>query len=65
MKRKPIDRQTLKKWELLRCDCTLDDIKDGTDLGISTISNAFTSRKATQSTIDKLTLFFNNFQIPA
>ena len=63
MKRKPIDKQTLTRWELLRCDSTLEEMRLKTGLSFSTMSHVFTEKKATQNVIDKLTSFFNEKEL--
>lgn len=62
MKRKPIDKQLLKKWKVIMFDITLDDVKAGTGLSKPTIREALNNGKATQSTIDCMTQYFNSFQ---
>lgn len=65
MKRKPIDRQLLKSWKLRMFDITQDEVKAATGLSKPTLRIVFKEGRATQETIDKLTLFFSTTKIPA
>lgn len=59
MKRKPIDRQTLKNWRLAMFDLTQDQVQASTGLSKPTIRTAIKHGVATQDTINRLTVFFN------
>lgn len=63
MKRKPIDKQLLKRWRTAMFDITFDTVQDATGLSKPTLRAALKYGKATQNTIDILTAYFN--QIPA
>jgi len=65
MKRKPIDKQTIKNWKALMYDTTYPAISESTGLSVLTIGNAIRTGKATQMVIEKLTKYFNEFQLSA
>ena len=65
MKKKPIDRQTLKNWKSIMFDTTYDAIQAETGLSRPTLVSALKDGRATQNTITLLTKYFNNFTIPA
>lgn len=54
MKKKKIDPQTLKFWNEVRPDVTLDWLQAETGKSVSTLSHAFTEKKATQDTITRI-----------
>lgn len=63
--KKQIDADVLTGWQAKMYFTTQAEIAEGTHLSIPTISDAFHEKKATQSTIDKLTKYFNEMEIPA
>lgn len=65
MKRKQIDKQLLKSWKLKMFDITQDMVHDSTGLSKPTIRTVFKEGKATQNTIDLLTKYFNEMEVPA
>jgi hypothetical protein len=63
-KRKQIDKQILKNWKIKMYDTTYPAISMKTDLSLPTIGMAIKYGKASQTTIEKLTKYFNEMEIP-
>lgn len=60
MRRKPIEKELFKKMMIVRADYTIHDMQYATKLGYSTISMAYSSKKATQDVQDKFRTFCEN-----